>query len=245
MSAVLVTGAAGDIGTAIAEELARRGRDVVVADHPSRADELTATGRRYTTFDVADDAATRAAIEKVGPLGGVVNNAGYQGVFAPVDAYPIEDARRVLEINVLGLLTVLSAAVHAMTGGGAIVNVASMAGVSGAPNMPAYSASKAAVVGLTKAAAKDLAAARIRVNAVSPGFIGPGRMWDTQIAQQAFARSQYYADDPATVAEQMIGLVPLRRYGAPREVASVVAFLLSDAASYVTGINVEVSGGSL
>jgi NAD(P)-dependent dehydrogenase (short-subunit alcohol dehydrogenase family) len=100
-----------------------------------------------------------------------VNNAGYQGVFAPVDKYPIEDARRVLEVNVLGVLNVLSAAAHTMTGG-AIVNIASMAGVSGAPNMPAYSASKAAIVGLTKAAAKDLAPVGIRVNAVSPGFVG-------------------------------------------------------------------------
>jgi NAD(P)-dependent dehydrogenase (short-subunit alcohol dehydrogenase family) len=70
-------------------------------------------------------------------------------------------------------------------------------------------------------------------------------MWDVQVAEQAAARSQYYAHDAASVAQQMIELVPLRRYGAPREVASVVAFLLSDAASYVTGINVEVSGGSL
>jgi NAD(P)-dependent dehydrogenase (short-subunit alcohol dehydrogenase family) len=244
VSAVLVTGAAGDIGAAIADELAQQGRDVVVADHPSRGDELAATGRRCTTFDVTDDAATRAALAALGPLDGVVNNAGYQGVFAPVDTYPIEDARRVLEVNVLGVLNVLSAAAHTMTGG-AIVNIASMAGVSGAPNMPAYSASKAAIVGLTKAAAKDLAPVGIRVNAVSPGFVGPGRMWDVQVAEQAAARSQYYAHDVASVAQQMIELVPLRRYGAPREVASVVAFLLSDAASYVTGINVEVSGGSL
>jgi NAD(P)-dependent dehydrogenase (short-subunit alcohol dehydrogenase family) len=129
-------------------------------------------------------------------------------------------------------------------GGGSIVNVASMAGVSGAPNMPAYSASKAAVIGLTRAAAKDLAPAGIRVNAVSPAFIGPGRMWDAQVAQQAAAGSQYYADDPDTVAEQMIGMVPLRRYGSTDEVARAVAFLLSEEASYVTGVNLEVSGGS-
>jgi NAD(P)-dependent dehydrogenase (short-subunit alcohol dehydrogenase family) len=128
--------------------------------------------------------------------------------------------------------------------GGAIVNIASMAGVSGAPNMSAYSASKAAVIGLTKAAAKDLAPSGIRVNAVSPAFIGPGRMWETQVARQAEAGSQYFASDPAAVAEQMIGMVPLRRYGSVDEVARVVAFLLSGDASYVTGVNVEVSGGS-
>jgi NAD(P)-dependent dehydrogenase (short-subunit alcohol dehydrogenase family) len=119
-----------------------------------------------------------------------------------------------------------------------------MAGVSGAPNMPAYSASKAAVIGLTKSAAKDLAPRGIRVNAVSPAFIGPGRMWETQVAQQAAAGSQYYATDPERVAAQMIEMVPLRRYGSVREVATVVAFLLSDDASYVNGVNLEVSGGS-
>jgi 2-dehydro-3-deoxy-L-rhamnonate dehydrogenase (NAD+) len=79
---------------------------------------------------------------------------------------------------------------------------------------------------------------------VSPAFIGPGRMWETQVARQAEAGSQYYATDPEQVAGQMIGMVPLRRYGSAHEVASVVAFLLSDDASYVTGVNLEVSGGS-
>ena len=140
-------------------------------------------------------------------------------------------------------MTVLSVMARAMVGG-SIVNIASMAGVSGAPNMPAYAASKAAVIGLTKAAAKDLARRGITVNAVSPAFAGSGRIWDTQVARQAEAGSQYYATDPETVAEQMIGMVPLRRFGAPHEVASVVAFLLSDDASHVTGVNLEVSGGS-
>jgi NAD(P)-dependent dehydrogenase (short-subunit alcohol dehydrogenase family) len=247
VTAVLVTGAAGDIGTAIAEVLAERGYDLALADHPHAADRLDELCRRLgaarVTFDVTDEAAVATAVERLGPLGGLVNNAGYQGVFAPVDRHPLDDARRVLEVNVLGVLTVLAAATRAMTGG-AVVNIASMAGVSGAPNMPAYSASKAAVIGLTKAAAKDLAPRGIRVNAVSPAFIGPGRMWKTQVERQAAAGSQYYAADPDEVASQMIGMVPMRRYGSVREVATVVAFLLSDDASYVTGVNIEVSGGS-
>jgi len=144
-------------------------------------------------------------------------------------------------------MTVLAAVGRAMIEGGAggsVVNIASMAGVSGAPNMPAYSASKAAVIGLTKAAAKDLAPNGIRVNAVSPAFVGPGRMWDAQVERQAAAGSQYYATDPDEVAAQMIDMVPMRRYGSADEVATVVAFLLSDDSSYVTGVNVEVSGGS-
>lgn len=257
MTTVLVTGAAGDIGGAIAEVLARRGNGTVLADHPDARSRLNETVERCrglgaevqgVTFDVTDERAVTAAVEQVGPLGGLVNNAGYQGVFAPLEHYPLEDARRVLEVNVLGVMTVLAVAGRAMVAGGsggAVVNIASMAGVSGAPNMPAYSASKAAVIGLTKAAAKDLAPAGIRVNAVSPAFVGPGRMWETQVASQAAAGSQYYATDPDAVAAQMIGMVPLRRYSSVHEVATVVAFLLSDDASYMTGVNVEVSGGSV
>jgi NAD(P)-dependent dehydrogenase (short-subunit alcohol dehydrogenase family) len=237
VTAVLVTGAAGDIGSAIAEELTRRGQTVVRADHPDLAERVD------LAFDVTDETAVASAIEGLGQLDGLVNNAGYQGVFASVERYPLDDARRVLEVNVLGLMAVLSVAARMMKGG-SIVNIASMAGVSGAPNMPAYSASKAAVIGLTKAAAKDLAPRGIRVNAVSPAFVGPGRMWENQVARQAEADSQYYSAEPEKVAEQMIAMVPLRRFGSPREVASVVAFLLSDEASYVTGVNIEVSGGS-
>jgi NAD(P)-dependent dehydrogenase (short-subunit alcohol dehydrogenase family) len=256
VTTVLVTGAAGDIGTAIVEVLARRGHALVLADHPDaqvRLDETVAACGRLgadaqgVTFDVTDEAAVGAAVEELGPLGGLVNNAGYQGVFAPLADYPLADARRVLEVNVVGVMAVLAAVARTMIvggSGGSVVNIASLAGVSGAPNMPAYSASKAALIGLTKSAAKDLAPAGIRVNAVSPAFIGPGRMWEMQIAQQAAAGSQYYADNPEAVAEQMIGLVPLRRYGSVHEVATVVAFLLSDDASYVTGVNLEVSGGS-
>jgi NAD(P)-dependent dehydrogenase (short-subunit alcohol dehydrogenase family) len=248
VTTVLVTGAAGDIGTAIAEVLVERGHRLALADHPDASERLDELSRRLgaesVPFDVTDEAAVAAAVDGLAPLGGLVNNAGYQGVFTSVDRYPLDDARRVIEVNVLGVMTVLAAAARVMTGG-AIVNVASMAGVSGAPNMPAYSASKAAVIGLTKAAAKDLAPMGIRVNAVSPAFIGPGRMWDTQVARQAAAGSQYYATDPDAVAAQMIELVPMRRYGSVHEVANVVAFLLSDDASYVNGVNLEVSGGSV
>ena len=252
MTTVLVTGAAGDIGTAIAEVLAQRGHRLVLADHPDVAEPLGELCRRLdaqsVTFDVRDEAAVTAAVQGVAALGALVNNAGYQGVFTSVESYPLADARRVVEVNLLGAMTVLAVASRAMIAaesGGAIVNIASMAGVSGAPNMPAYSASKAGVIGLTRATAKDLAPYGIRVNAVSPAFVGPGRMWETQVARQAEVGSQYYATDPDEVASQMIGMVPLRRYGSAQEVATVVAFLLSADASYVTGVNVEVSGGSV
>jgi NAD(P)-dependent dehydrogenase (short-subunit alcohol dehydrogenase family) len=256
VTTVLVTGAAGDIGAAIAARLASAGGDVILADHPDVTAQLAKVAEhcrgfggeiRTTTFDVTDERSTGAAIQDSGRIGGLVNGAALQGSFAPIDSYRLDDARRIFDVNVLGLFTVLAAVGRHMIeaeSGGSIVNLASMAGVTGAPNMPAYSASKAAVIGLTKAAAKDLAPAGIRVNAVSPAFIGPGRMWDAQVAQQAALGSQYYAPEPEAVAAQMIGMVPLRRYGSADEVARVVAFLLSEEASYVTGVNLEVSGGS-
>jgi NAD(P)-dependent dehydrogenase (short-subunit alcohol dehydrogenase family) len=256
VTSVLVTGAAGDLGAATAKTLAERGSRLVLADHPQTDERLQevvedclSLGAEAVgaTFSVTDEAAVASAIDSHEPFSGVVNSAGLQGEFVSVERYPLEDARRLLEVNVLGLMSVLAASARAMIRvgiGGSIVNIASMAGVSGAPNMPAYSASKAAVVGLTKTAAKDLAPHGIRVNAVSPGFVGPGRMWETQVARQAGAGSQYFAGDPKAVESQMIGMVPLRRYGTPEEVASVVAFLLSEEASYITGVNLEISGGS-
>lgn len=258
---VIVTGAAGDIGRATATLLCTRGWACGLVDHPSAGEALAATAQKcgalgtptWTgTFDVLAPDDISAAIDgcssALGPPTGLFNNAGVQGPFERIDRYPLDLARQVVEVNVVGALNVLSivGGVMAAAGnGGSIVCSASMAGVSGAPNMTAYSASKAAVVGMVKSAAKDLAPADIRVNAVSPAFIGPGRMWDAQVAAQAAAASPYYADDPGEVARQMISMVPLRRYGSTTEVAQVVAFLLSDESSYVTGVNVEIAGGAI
>jgi NAD(P)-dependent dehydrogenase (short-subunit alcohol dehydrogenase family) len=255
-----VTGAAGDIGRATAVLLAGRGWDVALTDHPAAAEGLAFASREcaaagadtwQATFDVTDTDRVESVIqrccEEFGTPRGLFNNAGVQGSFDRVDRYPLAEARTTIDVNVFGALTVLSAVSASMVSagtGGAVVCTASMAGVSGAPNMPVYSATKAAVLGLVKSAAKDLAPFGIRVNAVSPAFIGPGRMWENQVEQQAGAGSQYYATDAAMVAEQMIGMVPMRRYGSAEEVARVVSFLLSDDASYVTGTNIEVSGGS-
>jgi NAD(P)-dependent dehydrogenase (short-subunit alcohol dehydrogenase family) len=256
VTGILVTGAAGDLGGATARTLAARGHRLVLADHPDaepRLHEVVDACRSLgadavgVTFSVTDEGAVESAIAMHGPFAGAVSSAGYQGQFASVEGYPLADARRVLEVNVLGVQAVLAAVARSLIAageGGSIVNVASMAGVSGAPNMPAYSASKGAVIALTKAAAKDLAPHGIRVNAVSPGFIGPGRMWDAQVVSQAEAGGPY-ADEPEQVAAQMIGLVPLGRYGSAEEVGAAVAFLLSDESSYLTGINLEVSGGSV
>ncbi len=220
-------------------------RQYCVAASPVGATVTTAT------FDVTDSAAVVETIDRLtsdlGPADLLFNNAGYQRRFASTLDASIDDARRVWEVNVTGAFAVLQAFARQLRLAGqpgAVVNTASMAGVSGAPNMAAYSASKAAVIALTKTAAKDLAPHGIRVNAISPAFIGPGAMWDNQVRRQAEVPSIYFSDSETEVARQMIEQIPMRRYGSLDEVASVAAFLLSDEASYLTGINLEISGGS-
>jgi NAD(P)-dependent dehydrogenase (short-subunit alcohol dehydrogenase family) len=267
----LVVGAAGDLGAAIARGLRTEGWSLLLADHPSRTDRLEEVAAPLREADAAPTGAASDAMEVVsaafdvtrpeevvstlrrladehGPPEAVVVSSGVQGPFLPVHQYDAADAARVLDVNVTGTFTVLSAVGSLLVESGtpsSIVLLASMAGVSGAPNMSAYSASKAAVIGLAKSAAKDLAPHGIRVNSVSPAFIGPGAMWDNQVASQAAVGSQYYATDPEEVARQMIEMVPLRRYGSPEEVADVITWLAGPRSSYVTGQNIEISGGSV
>ena len=253
----LVTGAAGNIGRAVAVLLAARGAHVVAADMAAAQQQLTETVQlcggtaQAVTFDVTNAAEVADVMANVGARVGVAdlvcNNAGYQGHFANLLDYDQADFGRVLDINVAGVFNVLQTSARLLRDAGkpgSIVNTASMAGVTGAPNMAAYSASKAAVIGLTKSAARDLAHLNIRVNAISPAFIGPGAMWDRQIELQAETASIYFDDDPEIVAQQMIGSVPLRRFGSLGEVAEVAAFLLSDRSSYMTATNTEISGGA-
>jgi NAD(P)-dependent dehydrogenase (short-subunit alcohol dehydrogenase family) len=257
----LVTGAAGDLGRAACAALAQDGWSLFITDHPSQARALEDTCKACTgsdaqivpaTFDVTDHDAVERSVgmlaERHGAPAALVANAGIQGEFAPVQHYEADGVRRVLEVNVLGVFNTVKSTAAAMIragSGGSIVATSSMAGVNGAPNMPAYAASKAAVIGLVKAASRDLAPHGIRVNAVSPAFIGPGAMWDNQVAQQAMAGSQYFASDPELVARQMIEAIPLRRFGSPAEVADVICFLAGDRSSYLTGINIEIAGGAM
>ena len=256
-----VTGASGDIGRATALRLATGGARVVLADLMTATDGLSETADACRsvsahepvvhTFDVTDSLGVEATFEQLASDGIAAdllfNNAGYQGRFANVLDYDPPDFERVLDINVTGVFRVLQQfARHLVSSGrpGAIVNTASMAH-AGAPNMAAYSASKAAVIALTKTAAKDLAPHSIRVNSISPAFVGPGAMWDRQVELQAETPSQYFADDPEQVAQQMLNAVPLRRYGSLDEVAAAAQFLLSDESSYITGFDIEVSGGAV
>ena len=256
---VMITGAAGDIGRATAVRLATAGAQVVLADITDGvattaamcAEANPAATPATTSFDVTNEADVERAFIDLGARGILAdllfNNAGYQGGFSNIVDYEVGDFRRVLDVNVTGVFIVLKCFARTLISAGlsgAVVNSASMAR-GGAPNMAAYSASKAAVIALTKTAAKDLAGQSIRVNSISPAFIGPGAMWDRQVELQAGTPSQYFSSDPAEVAEQMIGSVPLRRYGTLDEVAAAALFLLSDESSYITGVDLEVAGGAV
>ncbi len=255
----LVTGAGGDIGRTAATALAGEGATLVLADVGGSVDATAmacaeanpSTEPVVLRFDVTDEADVRGAFDHLAARGTsadlLFNNAGYQGAFSNVADYDLADFRRVLDINLTGVFLVMRGFARALIAAGrpgTVVNTASMAH-GGAPNMVAYSASKAGVIALTKTAAKDLAHASIRVNSISPAFIGPGAMWDRQVELQAGTPSQYFSSDPAEVAEQMIGSVPLRRYGTLDEVAAAALFLLSDESSYITGVDLEVAGGAV
>ena len=187
------------------------------------------------------------AVSKFGKIDFLFNNAGVQGRFKPTNAYPEDDFSQVLKVNVEGVFLCLKYMSQAMikTGGGVIVNTASLAGMVGPPNMLAYSASKHAVVGMTKTAAKDLASHNIRVCAISPGLV-EGKMWDKQATGQAHCQES--DEEPCSVDEvkaKMLTGTPLKRVGRLDEIASVVAFLFSDDASYLTGTIIPIDGGRL
>ena len=260
-STALVTGAGGDFGRTVAVRLAESGANVGITDLDRAADGLEQTRAACAslagedavlavTADVTDPASVEAclaaAVDRFSAPNLVFNNAGVQGELLPLQDYPVEDFPFVMNVNVFGIFNVLREAARRLRevgAPGAIVNSASMAGVEGAANMPAYSASKGAVMSITRSASKDFAPLGIRVNAISPCFIGEGLMWDRQVTRQARANTQYYSTDPAEVAREMIEAVPLRRTGKLDEVAATVLWLLSDESSYVSGHNIIVSGG--
>src|SRR3990170_1267910 len=260
-SIALVTGAAGDIGRATATRIAASGARLIVTDLELAAAGLERTRRQCAQLagedavaSISADLATPgnvaalfdAATYRFGAPGLVFNNAGIQGALIGLADYPVDDYPRVMEINVESIFYVMRETARRSRSegrGGSIVNSASMAGVEGAANMVAYSASKGAIMSMTRSASKDLAPLGIRVNAISPAFIGPGRMWDLQTVRQAEAASQYYSTDVEEVKREMVNMVPMRRLGTLDEVAATVVWLLSDEASYITGHNLVVSGG--
>lgn len=254
---LIITGAAGDIGKTVAHHMGSLGAAIGLVDIDGaklsqvRA-ELEAKGIRCVavTCDVTQAEQVRDAIGQVskelGPLTMLFNNAGIQGTFTPTATYPEDDFEAVIRVNVIGAFNMLKGFVrHASDhgDGGSVVNTASMAAVGGPPNMLAYATSKAAILGMTQTASRDCAPLSIRVNAISPAYMGPGFMWTRQVELQAAAGSQYFSEDPDTVARQMIDSIPMRRYGDISEIPHAVAFLLGGGASYITGVNIPIAGG--
>jgi NAD(P)-dependent dehydrogenase (short-subunit alcohol dehydrogenase family) len=235
----LVTGAASGIGLAAARELSRQGWRVALLDRDgdalSSASNDLGRAARTAQLDVADAPSVEnalAAIERdFGPVEGVVNSAGIARDCPGLDTDPAV-FRAILDVNVIGSFVVAQAAARIMVGAkrpGAIVNLASVSGNRGSIGRVAYGASKAAVISMTKVMAVEWACHGIRVNAVSPGPV------ETRLTKALHGPK---------IREQWLRAVPLRRYAAPEEIASAIAFLLDEEkASYITGHVLAVDGG--
>lgn len=243
----VVTGAAGVIGTATIRLLAERGARIVAVDRkaqdlaeavkglPASAETLTIEADVTQEAEVAEY--VRAAVDKFGAIDAFYNNAGIEGDVKPIQDYSLESFRRVLDVNVVGVFLGMKYVLPVMRkqNKGSIINTASIAGIMGSPHIAVYSASKHAVIGLTKSAAWECTGTGVRVNCVCPGLI-ESRMLST-IMQ---GRNGGNAPMPT---EKMVDRIPARRLGQASEVASVVAFLASDEASYVSGSAYTVDGG--
>ena len=233
----VVTGGASGIGLAISERLVAEGARVAVWDmDSSRFQELThrfGTAAVAIKADVADaDDVERAARETIGALGKVdilIANAGITGPNVTTWEYPVEAWKRVIDVNLNGVFFCNRALVPHMLGRGYghIVNVASIAGKEGNPNAPAYSSSKAGVIGLTKSLGKELAKSGITVNCVTPAAVHTP-MFDQMTEQHI----QY-----------MLSRIPMGRFGTIDEVAALVCWLASDECSFCTGAVFDISGG--
>ena len=237
---VLVTGAGSGIGEACAHRAAAGGARVAVVDIAREAAERVASeiggDARAIEADVAEEGSVAemvaTVVEQFGRLDGAINNAGIGGAHCAVGDYTLDDWRRVMRVNLDGVFLCLREEIRAMrtTGGGSIVNMASVLAAAGYPEQVAYVTSKHALVGLTRVAALDHAGDGIRVNAVGPAFILTPLVEQTMTPEAIAAVAPMHA---------------LGRWGRPEEVAEMTAWLLSDAASFATATFYPLDGGLL
>jgi 2-dehydro-3-deoxy-L-rhamnonate dehydrogenase (NAD+) len=232
----IVTGAAGGIGEAIARRLSQAGAIVAIADLDAAAAATTSQSIPNSfpiEIDIANSASVKTAFDAVfartGRVDILVNNAGIAGKAAPITEQSDEDWQRIIGVNLVGVVNCCREALPHMRANkyGRIVNIASIAGKEGNPNMTSYSATKAAVIGLTKSLGKEVATENICVNAVAPAVV------QTKILDQLTPQQITYMTDK----------IPMRRTGKPEEIAAVVHFLASPDCSFVTAQCYDASGG--
>jgi NAD(P)-dependent dehydrogenase (short-subunit alcohol dehydrogenase family) len=239
--AVLVTGGASGMGWAVSERFARRGAAVLIADTntvlgAARAADLQARGARAAYFecDVSDPGACESAVaetlRRFGRLSCAFNNAGFPGAMQPLHEQSRDSWDRVIAITLSGVFHCMRAEITAMlgSGGGAIVNNASVAGIVGFPTIAPYSAAKHGVIGLTRTAALEYAGRGIRINAICPGYM------DTPMT---------HASTTPEMRQALAAATPAGRLGQPGEVAELAVWLCSTAASFVHGAFIPVDGG--
>lgn len=234
----LVTGAAKGIGRAIAERLRAAGANVTLADIDASGDATAKEiGGSFVVCDITNADQLSAAVTAAargGNLDILVNNAGIYPTTGPIDKVSDSFVSRMLEVNVRAQYSAAREAARAMKDGGAIVNLASIAGIRGGANITAYSASKGAVIALTRAFANELGPRGIRVNAIAPGII------DTPGVQEQMAPLKAGGLD----IDAAIAANPLRIAGQPDHIARVTLFLVSELAAFITGQTVVVDGGA-
>jgi NAD(P)-dependent dehydrogenase (short-subunit alcohol dehydrogenase family) len=240
----LITGAAGGIGTAVVRRWTQEGVAVVAVDTEERA--AAADGGELVQWLGADlsvpaslDGLIDQAVARWGHIDYLVNNAAVIGEVAPLTEITLTILNRVVATNLITPILLTAAAVKHMAtrGGGAVVNVASVAGLSGGVSMTGYVASKHGLIGLTRAAARESAKVGVRINAVCPGA--------TDTSMIAAIEAGISPSDPDFDRQRRQSNIPMGRYAQPSEVAAAIIWLCSDEASYMTGACLVVDGGQL